>query len=78
MKVHLTYKVKGEITGAALCGNNNRGYKYGLTVMLPRDFRNAKNRCAHCEREYLVQRNRIRKAKGLPLVSTPFEGLDHE
>ena len=77
MKTHLTYKVNGATTGAALCGNNSRGYKYGLRALSPRDFRNADDRCAHCEREYLAQRNRIRKQKGLPPVTTPFDGLDH-
>ena len=77
MKTHLTYRVNGEPTGAAICGNNSRGYKYGLRVLAPREFRNAPDRCAHCEREYLVMRNRVRKTKGLPPVSSPFEGLSH-
>ncbi len=77
-KVHLNYKVKGKIVEAALCGNNSRHYKYGLNTCRPSEFREvpSKDRCAHCEREYLVQRNRVRKMKGLPPVKTPFEGQD--
>lgn len=78
-KTHLTYKVAGEVTGAALCGNNKRGYKFGLVTVLPGDFRStpAKLRCAHCVRLYLTERNRIRKVKGLPPVKAPFEGQVH-
>ena len=76
MKTHLTYKLKGEITGAAYCGNNARGYKFGLRAVAPKEFRNtpSEDRCAHCERIYLENRNKIRRLKGLPPVATPFEG----
>lgn len=76
-KVHLTYRINGVETGAAYCGNNQRGYKYGLKVMFAQEFRQqpAVDRCAHCEQIYLDLRNKQRKAKGLPPVATPFEGL---
>lgn len=79
MKTHLTYRVDGKETGAALCGNNNRNYKFGLRVALPKEFRNvpADERCAHCERLYLEKRNALRLTKGLAPAATPFEGLDH-
>ena len=79
MKTHLTYTVSGNATGAAMCGNNNRNYKYGLTVVSAKEFRNTReaDRCSHCERLYLTKRNAQRIAKGLPVVFTPFEGLDH-
>ena len=79
MKTHLTYKVSGKETGAAMCGNNKRNYKYGLTVVGVKEFRNvpAVDRCAHCEQIYLEKRNTQRRAKGLSPVSAPFEGLDH-
>lgn len=77
-KVHLTYKVNGEATGAALCGNNARGYKHGLDARLPKDYRAcpSSDRCAHCERLYLERRNSVRRNKGLPPVSDPFVDLD--
>lgn len=79
-KVHLTYRIKGESepSGAAFCGNNQRQYKYGLKAVLAKEFRSvpASDRCTHCERIYLEQRNKVRKGKGLPPVSTPFEGLE--
>ena len=75
MKTHLTYKRGGKETGAALCGNN----KYGLRGAFAKEFRNTprEERCSHCERLYLEQRNKVRKTKGLPPVAEPFEGLDH-
>lgn len=74
-KTHLTYKVNGKATGAAYCGNNNRNYKYGLTLAgSPKEFRESDNRCQHCERIYMEIRNRQRKSKGLSAVTTPFEG----
>lgn len=78
MKVHLTYKVRGEPSGAAYCGNNGRHYKYGLKVAMPKEFRLVpkSDRCAHCERIYLEKRNAQRRAKGLPPVSSPFEGQE--
>lgn len=77
MKTHLTYTVAGLETGAAMCGNNDRNYKYGLLVVRVKEFRNVpeEGRCAHCERIYLSKRNAQRKTKGLPPVKTPFEGL---
>lgn len=79
MKTHLTYRVGGKETGAALCGNNRRGYKYGLKVAFAKEFRNLpkRERCLHCESLYLQERNKVRAAKGLAPVQTPFEGLDH-
>jgi len=79
MKTHLTYKVSSQETGAAMCGNNSRNYKYGLTVASAKEFRGVApaDRCAHCERLYFEKRNAQRRAKGLPPVSAPFEGLDH-
>lgn len=79
MKTHLTYKVLDQVTGAAMCGNNNRNYKYGLMVAGVKEFRHvpAEDRCAHCERLYLEKRNAQRRAKGLPAVAAPFEGLSH-
>lgn len=79
MKTHLTYRLGGKETGAALCGNNRRNYKYGLRVAFAKEFRNLPRdeRCSHCERLYLEQRNKVRKAKGLAPVAEPFEGLDH-
>ena len=78
MKTHLTYKVDGNSTstGAARCGNNNRNYKFGLTVVETKDFRNVDSvkRCAHCVDIYLVERNKIRRKKGLSPVSSAFEG----
>lgn len=76
MKTHLTYKIGGKDTGAAYCGNNARGYKYGLRITDARGFRNtpSEDRCAHCERIYLENRNAVRRRKGLPPVVTPFEG----
>ena len=78
MKTHLTYKINGSRTGAALCGNNARGYKYGLRAVSPAEFRStpSDDRCAHCEREYLLQRNRVRKSKGLAPVIAPFFGQE--
>lgn len=78
MKTHLTYKVNGIESNAAYCGNNGRKYKYGLPLATPREFRNiiASDRCSHCERIYLAKRNKIRKEKGLPPVSSPFEGQE--
>jgi hypothetical protein len=75
MKTHLTYKVNGEITGAAYCGNNARKYKFGLSVAMPKEFRNVpeSQQCAHCVQIYMDKRNSLRKQKGLPLVKTPFE-----
>lgn len=80
MKTHLTYRVDGEVTGAAYCGNNGRGYKYGLRVAMPKEFRKVSPdaRCAHCELIYMKNRNLIRRKKGLPPVSSPFEGQDSE
>jgi len=79
MKTHLTYKTNGIETGAALCGNNARGYKYGLPVAFPKEFRliPADSRCSHCERIYLGRRNALRKEKGLPPVASPFDGQEH-
>lgn len=76
-KLHLTYKVNGVPSGAAFCGNNNRNYKLGLRIAGPVEFRQAPDseRCAHCEQIYLEQRNKVRKAKGLPPVKSAFEGL---
>lgn len=78
MKTHLTYKAEGKETGAALCGNNGRAYKYGLPVVSVKEFRNVKaeDRCAHCVQIYITKRNAIRKAKGLPPVSYAFEGQE--
>lgn len=64
------------------CAFNARHYKQlpGHYVKSPKEFRAApaEERCAHCEQKYMEIRNRQRKAKGLPPVSTPFEGLDME
>lgn len=80
-KLHMTYVTKGQDkpSGAAYCGNNNRGYKFGLRVAMAKEFRAAPlaDRCAHCEQIYLDLRNKQRKAKGLAPVATPFEGLDN-
>lgn len=75
MKTHLTYRVNGQETGAAMCGNNGRRYKYGLKIAFPKEFRASPDRCAHCERIYLIERNKVRSRKGLDPVSSPFEGL---
>lgn len=77
MKTHLTYKIDGIETGAAYCGNNGRGYKYGLQVALPKFYRAvpAADRCTHCDAIYLSKRNAQRRAKGLAPVSAPFDGL---
>ena len=66
-KVHLTYRINVAATGAAYCGNNSRGYKYGLKAVMPKEFRTfpAEERCQHCERIYLEERNKIRRKKGL-------------
>jgi hypothetical protein len=79
MKTHLTYKVDGKETGAARCGNNSRGYKYGLKVAFAKEFRNlpSTERCAHCENLYLDTRNALRRKKGLEPVKTPFEMQEH-
>jgi hypothetical protein len=84
MKTHLTYRIlppgaaEPVETGAAFCGNNNRGYKYGLKIAFKEAFRKtpAADRCAHCERIYLERRNISRRKKGLQPVTTPFEGQD--
>ena len=59
---------------------NSRHYG-GLSaeyVKSPKEFRNVpqEDRCAHCMDQYLIFRNQQRKAKGLPPVSSPFEGLE--
>lgn len=78
MKTHLTYKTDGKETGAAYCGNNAREYKYGLKAVMPKEFRAtpAADRCAHCELIYMRNRNTIRRRKGLPPVTSPFEGQE--
>lgn len=80
MKTHVR---KGTGNGAdtvPLCAFNNARTWHHLPaqfVKAPKDFRKApqEDRCELCEAAYLRVRNVQRKAKGLPPVSTPFEGL---
>jgi hypothetical protein len=57
-------------------GRRARYHHLGASVVVAKDFRTASDRCQLCEQAYLVERNRQRKAKGLPPVQHPFEGLD--
>lgn len=79
-KIHLTYRVGGVATGAAMCAlSGTRPYYHGLAVAFAKEFRHApsERRCRHCERCYMSQRNAQRRIEGAPQVTSPFEGLDH-
>lgn len=80
MKIHVRFSNTEAQATIPACAFNARHYKQlpGNFVKSPKEFRAAApaDRCAHCEQKYMEIRNKQRKAKGLPPVKTPFEGLD--
>jgi hypothetical protein len=80
LKIHVRLSTTDEQSNIPACAFNARNYSHlpSANVKSPKEFRAApsEDRCAHCEARYMVIRNKQRKAKGLPPVSTPFEGLE--
>lgn len=82
MKVHVRKGTGNNCDNIPVCAMNARHYKHlpNEFVKSPKEFRQAasEDRCQHCMDLYLINRNKQRKAKGLPPVATAFEGLDAE
>lgn len=81
MKIHVRKGTGNGCDSIPACAFNQRRYKHlpSNFVVPPKEFRAApaSDRCAHCENQYLIIRNRQRKEKGLPPVKNAFEGLNH-
>jgi len=78
MKIHVRRFNDQGHEDVPACAENARGYDHlPGQVVSAKEFRKVApdQRCAHCENLYLIIRNKQRRAKGLPLVSSPFEGL---
>ena len=86
-KIHLRRNKNPEIKVLAACASNpcidgsQRNQRASCQFMASEivgweDFQlvPAADRCMHCCDSALIIRNRQRKAKGLPPVTTPFEG----
>lgn len=79
MKIHVRQFNDAGHEDIPACAENARHYKHlpHEFVLSAKEFRVADRStlCAHCVDQYLIIRNRQRKAKGLPPVQTPFEGF---
>lgn len=86
-KVHLMRNKNAEVKVSAVCAsksingmtyNNSRSTYVDMSsqIVSIKEFVNVpeKDRCAHCVAEGLNIRNRQRRDKGLPPVSSLFEG----